>query len=87
MIIAAAAKQKIRIAGHEQLKTAPRGYSKDHPRAELLRNKGLVAWQEWTPAAWLGTKKAKDRVVAFFHASEPLKEWLSVNVGESHDPR
>jgi uncharacterized protein (TIGR02453 family) len=82
-IIEAAAKKKIRIAGHEQLKTAPRGYSKDHPRAELLRNKGLVAWQEWPPGAWLGTKRAKDRVVTFLHASEPLKGWLEVNVGES----
>ena len=29
------------------LKSAPRGYPKDHPRIELLRHKGLTAWKEW----------------------------------------
>jgi uncharacterized protein (TIGR02453 family) len=83
-IIAAAAKKKISITSRDQLKTAPRGYPKDHPRADMLRYKGLISWQEWPPAAWLGTKKAKDRVIAFLHASEPLAEWLTTNVGESH---
>jgi uncharacterized protein (TIGR02453 family) len=82
-IVAAAAVKKIGITGHEQLKTAPRGYPKDHPRVGLLRNKGLVAWQEWPPAAWLGTRKAKDRVIQFLHATEPLAEWLDTNVGGS----
>jgi uncharacterized protein (TIGR02453 family) len=82
-IIEVAAKEKIRVTGHDQLKTVPRGYPKDHPRAELLRNKGLVAWQEWAPAAWLGTKRAKDRVVKFLHASQPVADWLRANVGES----
>jgi uncharacterized protein (TIGR02453 family) len=86
-IVAAAAQKKITITGHDQLKTAPRGYPKDHPRVDLLRNKGLVAWQEWPPAAWLGTRKAKDRVIAFLHASEPLVEWLRTNVGEEHGSR
>ena len=34
-----------------RLKTAPKGYPKDHPRIELLRYKGLVAWQQWPPGA------------------------------------
>jgi uncharacterized protein (TIGR02453 family) len=83
-LVAAAAKRSIGITGHEQLKTAPRGYPKDHPRVDLLRNKGLVAWQEWPPAAWLGTRKAKDRVIAFLHATDPLAEWLDAHVGESN---
>ena len=45
------------------LKTAPKGYPKDHPRIELLRYKGLIAWKEWPAGAWLGKKSAKDRVV------------------------
>ena len=67
----------------DQLKTVPRGYRRDHPRADLLRNKGLVAWQEWPPAAWLGTRRAKDRVVRFLRASQPVVDWLRVNVGDS----
>jgi uncharacterized protein (TIGR02453 family) len=76
-------RQKIDVTGHETLKSAPRGYPKDHPRIDLLRNKGLVAWQEWPVAAWLGTPRAKDRVIAFFHATRPLSEWLSAHVGPS----
>jgi uncharacterized protein (TIGR02453 family) len=76
-------RQKIDVSGHETLKSAPRGYPKDHPRVDLLRNKGLVAWQEWPVAAWLGTARAKDRLVKFFHATRPLSDWLSAHVGPS----
>ncbi len=71
------------IEGHGVLKTAPKGYAKDHPRVELLRYKGIVTWKEWPAGAWLGTRKAKDRVVAFLHASKPLNAWLRSNVGPS----
>jgi uncharacterized protein (TIGR02453 family) len=73
----------IGVHGHGTLKTAPRGYPKDHPRVELLRHKGLTTWQEWKPAAWLGTAAAKKRIVGFFHTSRPLQDWLNDNVGPS----
>lgn len=73
----------LEIGGHESLKTVPRGYPKDHPRADLLRHKGLVAWREWPPAAWLATAAAKRRLVEFFEATKPLNEWLGRHVGES----
>ena len=76
----------IEIAGHEQLKTAPRGYPKDHPRIDLLRAKGLTAWRDWPAGAWLGTAKAKDRIVEFLTASRPLVEWLHRRVGPSTAP-
>ena len=72
---------KIDVAAHDTLKTAPRGYPKDHPRIELLRHKGLIAWKQWSVAAWLGTAKAKDHVVGFFHAAAPLTQWLDTHVG------
>ncbi len=71
----------VEVTGHEVLKTAPKGYPKDHPRIELLRCKGLVTWRDWPPAAWLGTRRAKDRVVELFRISRPITEWLSRNVG------
>ncbi|HTW21877.1 MAG TPA: DUF2461 domain-containing protein [Mycobacteriales bacterium] len=71
---------KIDVSSHGELKTVPRGYPKDHPRAELLRAKGLVSWQSWPAAAWLGTAKAKDRVVGFLRASVPLNDWLAKNL-------
>jgi uncharacterized protein (TIGR02453 family) len=82
-LIRTIAKHNISIEGHDRLRSAPRGYPKDHPRADLLRNKGLVAWQHWPAAAWLGTRRAKDRVVAFLHNSAPLTKWLRANVGDS----
>ncbi len=57
-------------AGHGVLKTAPKGYPKDHPRIELLQYKGIVAWRDWPAGAWLGTKRAKDRVVELFRRRE-----------------
>jgi uncharacterized protein (TIGR02453 family) len=76
----------LQVTGHEVLKTAPRGYPKDHPRIELLRFKGLVSWRDWPAAAWLGTRRAKDRIVGFFRHSEPLNDWLRTNVGSSALP-
>jgi uncharacterized protein (TIGR02453 family) len=71
---------KIEVSSHGELKTVPHGYPKDHPRAELLRHKGFVSWKDWPAGAWLGTAKAKARVVDFLHASEPLNDWLARNV-------
>ncbi len=73
----------IEVTAHDVLKTAPRGYPKDHPRIELLRHKGLIAWKQWPVAAWMGTAKAKDRVVGFLRGAGPLNGWLDKHVGES----
>src|SRR6185436_7109354 len=72
-VIAAIEKSKVGIHGHGSLKTAPRGYPKDHPRVDLLRHKGLTTWREWPPAAWLGTAAARQRIVGFLHTSLPLR--------------
>lgn len=66
---------------HEVLKTAPRGYPKDHPRIELLRHKGIAMMKTWPVGAWLGTAKATDRVVTTLRAGAPLRGWLARNVG------
>jgi uncharacterized protein (TIGR02453 family) len=80
-VIAAIGTAGIGVHGHDSLKTAPRGYPKDHPRVDLLRHKGLTTWQEWEPAAWLGTAKAQTRLVEFLRTSRPLREWLDDHVG------
>jgi uncharacterized protein (TIGR02453 family) len=85
-IIAEAHRHKIDITGHQRLKIAPRGFPKDHPRVDLLRYKGLIAWQEWPAAAWLGTAAAKDRVAGFLRAARPLRGWLDKHVGDSELP-
>jgi len=72
---------RLEVAAMETLKTAPRGYPKDHPRVELLRHKGLVAMKAWPVASWLGTPGAKKRVVEVFRATAPLLAWLDTHVG------
>jgi uncharacterized protein (TIGR02453 family) len=76
----------IDISAHDMLKTVPRGYPRDHPRAELLRHKGLITWQRWPAGKWLGTATAKRRVVEFLHTSQPISDWLAAHVGESTMP-
>jgi uncharacterized protein (DUF2461 family) len=85
-LIAAIEKKKITVRGHDALKTVPRGFDKDHPRAERLKYKGLIAWQDWEPAAWLSKPAAKDRIVEFLRTSTPLMSWLDTHVGESTVP-
>jgi uncharacterized protein (TIGR02453 family) len=81
-----ATKAGLEVTAHDVLKTAPRGYPKDHPRLDLLRQKGLIAWKEWPVGAWLGTAQAKKRVVDFLHAAEPLNDGLAAHVGPSSMP-
>jgi len=85
-IVAALRKGGVDLGGRGRLKTAPQGYPKDHPRIELLQYKGVAAWKEWPAGAWLGTRKAKDRVVEFLELSKPLTAWLRTNVGPSKLP-
>jgi uncharacterized protein (TIGR02453 family) len=76
-------KAGIQAGGFDALKTAPKGYPKDHPRIGLLRYKGVTSWVHWTPGPWLGKPGAKDRIAKFFRTSQPLNEWLAANVGPS----
>jgi len=82
-IVATLRKHAYEVGAHDELKTAPKGYPKDHPRIELLRYKGIVMSKSWPVGAWLGTKKAKARVVTCLEAARPLNAWIERVVGES----
>lgn len=41
-LVAVARSDGLSVMGHEELKTALRGFPKGHPRIELLRHKSLV---------------------------------------------
>lgn len=85
-IVADLQRARIEVTAHGSLKTAPRGYPKDHPRIELLRLKGLITWKQWPGGAWLAKRSAKDRIVEFLNASAPLSGWLAEHVGDSELP-
>jgi uncharacterized protein (TIGR02453 family) len=86
-IVAKAQRGGIDVHGSQSLKTAPRGYLKDHPRIELLKHKGLYAWRQWPVDPWLGTAEARKHVTTFLLGARPLQDWLDTYVGESTLPR
>ncbi len=85
-IVAGLTARGITTIGHDQLKSAPRGYPADHPRIDLLRYKGLAAYKEWPVEPWLGTPAAADRVKEFLQTTRPLTGWLDDHVGPSELP-
>jgi uncharacterized protein (TIGR02453 family) len=74
------------IGAIDELKTAPRGYPKDHPRVDLLRRKGLVASRLYPVASWISSKKALAKVREAWSGTDPLCAWLDVHVGPSTEP-
>lgn len=73
----------LHLTAMESLKSAPRGYPKDHPRIELLRMKGLVATREWKTAKWMQTKAVVNRVREAWEVGAPMNAWLDAHVGPS----
>lgn len=74
----------IALTSGETLKTAPRGYPKDHPRVELLRRKSLATWKEWPAGTpWIASNAAATHVVDALRASRPVTAWLDEYVGAS----
>jgi uncharacterized protein (TIGR02453 family) len=85
-IVGKLAKAGLPMMQDDALKTAPKGYQSDHPRAELLRLVHLAAIRSEPVRRWLHTRGAKDRIIAAWRASGPLLEWLDVHVGPSELP-
>ena len=79
-IVRALRTAKYDVGAHDAVKTAPRGFPADHPRIELLKLKGITMARAWPVGGWLGTRKAKDRVVATLEAARPLNAWIAEHV-------
>jgi uncharacterized protein (TIGR02453 family) len=60
----------------EKLKTVPRGYPQDHPRAELLKHKSLSAATDLGQPAWLATPAAGQEMAALWDELRPLVDWV-----------
>jgi uncharacterized protein (TIGR02453 family) len=69
-----------------ELKTAPRGYPKDHARIALLRRKGLIASIDFGAPAWVHTREVVDRVRSAWSDAASLCHWLDSHVGPSTLP-
>lgn len=74
-IVAALKKRGYRLTAHDALKRTPPGVDPSHPRAELLKQKGLVAVFD-LPLAKLGKRDFLDEIVARAADTAPLVRWL-----------
>lgn len=72
--------------GGSELKTAPRGYPRDHPRVELLRHKGLTINRAFPVEDWHATPEAAARITGVWDAAAPMNAWLNRHVGPSTLP-
>lgn len=82
-IVKAATAAGYEIGAVAELKSAPRGFPKDHARIDLLRRKGLMASRSWPPAAWLSTRKAAAKVREAWEGAAEMCAWLDAYVGPS----
>ncbi len=71
------------IGAIDELKTAPRGYPKDHPRIDLIRRKGLMMSKDFGAPKWIHTKQAASRIRAVWEDAAPMNAWLDTHVGPS----
>jgi uncharacterized protein (TIGR02453 family) len=60
----------------ESLKTVPRGFDRDHPRAELLKHKSLTAGVNVGQPGWLAGPGAVQEVARRWEDLRPLVEWV-----------
>jgi len=71
----------------ESLKTAPRGFARDHPRARLLRHKALFGGKRMEPTDnGITRAKALRHVRTTWDACAPINAWLDKHVGPSRLP-
>jgi uncharacterized protein (TIGR02453 family) len=84
-VVAELRAKKMLIEGHA-LKTAPRGYPRDHPRIELLRHKSVAVMKRFDIAGWMHTRAAATRITDLWRAGAPMNQWLDTHVGPSTEP-
>ncbi|GAA3585507.1 hypothetical protein GCM10022235_64980 [Kribbella ginsengisoli] len=68
-------RQGFEISG-DLLKRPLRGYPADHPRAQLLRHRTLIAGRHLGCDDWIHTEAAVERVHDTFTQLRPLTRWL-----------
>jgi len=78
----AAIVRKLEKAGYEvgsfaQLSRVPKGFDPDHPRADLLKRKGLVVSFPEVPADLIASRTLIDWIVKQTKPVAPLVEWLA----------
>ena len=80
-LIARLRKAGYEVGGHDDYKKVPRGFAEDHPRAELLKMRGLTAGPGEIPRGMLHRAAFADWLVEHGKRLAPLVRWLYQHVG------
>jgi uncharacterized protein (TIGR02453 family) len=64
------------VSSHESLKRVPPPYPQDHPRADLLKLKGIAVSVQDLPEDLMPTPKLLDWVSDKLHKAAPVAQWL-----------
>lgn len=76
-LLASLAKRGFPADTHEGYQRVPKGFDPAHPRAELLKRKGLIVEFPALPAGILATPKLVRRLADGCKTAAPLVEWLA----------
>ena len=79
-------RRKYTIGAIDELKTAPRGYDKEHPRIEIIRRKGLLASRTFGAPKWIHTNQAAKRIQDCWQGAADMNAWLDAHVGPTTEP-
>ena len=79
-------RQRYEVGAREAMKRVPRGYDADHPRADLLKLKGIHVGRSFGAPKWLHKPAARDKIVDAWQDAAPVNRWLDRNVGPSTLP-
>ncbi len=81
--VGAVRKKRYHVDARESLTRVPRGYDADHPRAELLKRKGMHIGREFGAPKWLHSARAAERIMTAWRDAAPVNRWLDKHVGPS----
>ena len=70
----------------DAVKTAPKGFTADHPRIHLLRLKHMVMERMEQPSEWMFLPSASETVRELWLKVNEWNDWLIENVGPSTEP-
>ena len=85
-LVADAEQRRYEVGSIGAVKTAPRGYDRDHPRIELIRRKGLMLSKDFGAPKWIHTRQVERRIRECWTGAQDVCDWLDAHVGPSTEP-
>ncbi len=83
--VASVEREGIGLAAGGRLASAPRGYKRDHPQIELLRQTSLAVGKSQPAEPWLFDASCVDHVADAWRAVGTWNHWLIDNLGSGAD--